>query len=272
MPRVNVERYGEGPRTYMGFHGFGGEHKKSFSRLLEYAPDDVSFFGVDLPGLGSSEEPDRWSWDRVSDLLASEVDRIANDHGPITMVGSCSGTYHALEMALRRPEHTRQIVAVEPFAYFPWFFNAFMAPVFGRPLYDIVFASKVGQKLTQAGLRRQGITNDYDVMAAYSKVGAANAYRYLEFYKEAEYRGTDIFKQIEYPVLLVHGNNTFTDVLKSVDIWASLWDDVEIIALSGVGHQVTQEAPERLAASLFGDREERQQAARGEIDFASATG
>jgi pimeloyl-ACP methyl ester carboxylesterase len=255
----------------MGFHGFGGEHKKSFGSLFEYMPDDVSFYGVDLPGLGGSEEPAHWSYDHASELLAAEVDRVSGGE-PITLVGSCSGSYHALEMAMRRPELAGRIAIVEPFAYFPWFFNAFMQPVFGRPLYDLVFASKVGQKLTQMGLQRQGIANDYDVMGAYSKESAANAYRYLQFYRECEKRGTDIFKIIDTPVLLVHGYNTFNDVLQSIDIWASLWDDVEIVALSDVGHQVTQEAPERLAAVLFGDADEREQAARGAIDFASAVG
>ncbi len=271
MSHVNVERYGEGPRIYMGFHGFGGEHKKSFSRLFEYMPDDVSFYGVDLPGLGGSGEPVTWSYEHVSDLLAREVDRVSEGE-PVTLVGSCSGSYHALEMAMRRPELAGRIAIVEPFAYFPWFFNAFMNPMFGRPLYNLVFASKFGQKVTQMGLQRQGIANDYDVMGAYSKEAAHNAYRYLEFYRECEERGTDVFKIIDTEVLLVHGNDTFADVIKSVDIWASLWDEVEIVALSDVGHQVTQEAPERLAAVLFGNADEREQAARGEIDYASAAG
>jgi pimeloyl-ACP methyl ester carboxylesterase len=255
----------------MGFHGFGGEHKKSFSRLFDYMPDDVSFYGVDLPGLGSSNEPKHWTYDHVSELLAREVDRVSGGE-PVTFVGSCSGTYHALEMALRRPDVPDRIAMVEPFAYFPWFFNLFMKPLFGRPLYDLVFSSKLGQKATQMGLQRQGIANDYDVMGSYSKQSAANGYRYLQFYRECEIRGTDVFRSIDTPMLLVHGYNTFNDVLKSIDIWSSLFDDVEIVALSDVGHQVTQEAPERLAAVLFGNADQRQQAARGAIDFASAAG
>ena len=54
-----VEQYGNGPRTFLAFHGWGGDHRE-FAPLAARLPDDVRLLSVDLPGYGQSPKPPRW--------------------------------------------------------------------------------------------------------------------------------------------------------------------------------------------------------------------
>ena len=53
---MKVERTGDGPRAFVGVHGWAG-NSRTFRRLYDYMPGDASFYTMDLPGYGESEPP-----------------------------------------------------------------------------------------------------------------------------------------------------------------------------------------------------------------------
>ena len=247
-PSVHVSTYGDGPRVLVGMHGWGSEHRKSYRDVLEHLPDDVTFHGVDLPGCGRSAPPPTWSWDAITDQLAARLDTLSPGQ-PITLVGACSGSYHALATAMRRPERLQALVLLEPFAYMPWFFRIFTLPVTGSLLYRMVFDNPIGRAATERSLRRQGVSSDFDMVDAFGKNDLATSYHYLKFY--AQIPDHRVFAPIHTPVRVVTGQSSWRAIHDAVPMWRELWPDLEAIELAGVGHMFNQEAPERAAAAIF---------------------
>ncbi|MEL6182603.1 MAG: alpha/beta hydrolase, partial [Myxococcota bacterium] len=140
MVYINIERYGQGERVFVGYPGWGADHTRSFQLLLEHLPEDTTFYAMNLPGLGGSEELDRplsrWRWSAITEALLRGFDSLKLDV-PVTLVGSCSGSYHALETAMRRPDMAHRVVMLEPFSYFPWFLRALVLPAIGPMLYNV---------------------------------------------------------------------------------------------------------------------------------------
>jgi pimeloyl-ACP methyl ester carboxylesterase len=248
---LHIVTYGHGPRRFIGLHGWGAEHTKSFKDVLAHRPDDVTFIGVDLPGCGQSAPPPDWAWAPLHDHLAHQLDTqlaaLPND-GPATLIGSCAGSYHALELARRLPHRVEQLVLLEPFAYMPWFFSIFLTPITGRALYYNVFHSSIGKRATQASLRRQGVTGDYDMLTAFGASDPEVPYRYLQHY--GAIKTHRVFADIAGPTRILYGQQSWRAIHDSIPLWRELWPDLTAHMLPGVGHMFNQEAP-ALAASLM---------------------
>lgn len=247
---LHTKTYGSGDRLYLGVHGWGAEHHKSFSELIEHIGDhDVTLIGVDLPGCGASPELDEWSWGAVTDALVDTIDALEPGR-KLSLIGSCSGSFHVLEAALERPERVEQLILLEPFAFMPWYFSIFLTPVAGLALYHSVFNNPIGKAITSLNMRRNKLNEDYDMVGAFANgMDIMVPYRYLGYYDAIE--SHRIYAPIDAPVRIIHGENTFGAVRDSVERWRENWPTLDAHALEGVGHMISQEAPARVAALTF---------------------
>ena len=154
-----------------------------------------------------------------------------------------------------RPERIREIVLLEPFAFMPWFFSIFLKPITGYPLYKMVFDNPLGRALTRSGLRKQG--GDQEKVDMVGNFGQQTdllaAYEYLRHYGTI----TDhtVFKEATAPVRIICGENSFKAIHRSVGLWQQNWPDLTLHELSGIGHMLSQEAPELTASLIFQHRE-----------------
>ncbi len=248
MTDLFIKTYGAGPRTFVGIHGWGAEHSKSFKDVLRFMPDDVTFHGVDLPGCGKTPKPADWSWAPLHDALATHLDAQLPP-GTWSLIGSCAGTYHALEIARRLPHRIHRLILLEPFATMPWFFSIFLAPLTGKPLYDLVFNSGIGKRATQASLRKQGVTGDYDMLTAFGSSDMEVPYKYLQHYGRIKSHRS--FDNIPGPTTILYGQNSWRAIHDSIPRWRELWPELIAHQLPNVGHMFNQEAPELSAAHIF---------------------
>ena len=247
---MHTQTYGEGERLFVGYHGWGSEQGASFKQLLAFMPEDVRFMGVDLPGCGKSEAPASWTWGEVCAESAAHFESITRDQKAV-LVGSCSGSFNALEVALRQPDRVAGLVLLEPFAFMPWFFSIFLKPLTGRLLYRMVFDNPLGKAMTSRSMRRQGLNEDFDMVGAFGMgTSLEHAYHYLQFYGQLTEH--TIYAPVRAPVRIIHGQKSFKAIHASVKMWRELWPQLELSALEGVGHMLSQEAPEQTAAQIFG--------------------
>mgnify|MGYP006299485207 CR=1 FL=1 len=249
MTDLHVQQYGEGDNKIAGFHGWGADHLKSFATVIKALPEHATFYGIDLPGYGRSGRPPVWSYADVTQMIAEGIEQLLEPGETITLLGACSGSYHVLEMARQRPHLVDRLVMVEPLAYFPWFFEAFLVPGLGRFLYSQIFDNPIGRLLTQRTMQHQHVANDYNVMESFGHIDLEVPYSYLEWYHELGHFSQ--YGWVKTPTKIVYGENTWKDVIRSVDCWRKTLDDVEPIELAGVGHLVNQEAPDAVVAALL---------------------
>lgn len=247
---LHTKTYGTGERIYLGVHGWGAEHRKSFSELIaQLDGHDVALVGVDLPGCGESPELDDWSWDAVTRALVETIDTIEPDK-KLNLIGSCSGSFHVLEAALARPERVEQLILLEPFAFMPWYFSIFLTPIAGLALYHSVFNNPIGKAITSLNMRRNKLNEDYDMVGAFANgMDIMVPYRYLGYYDAIP--GHEVYAGVDAPVRIIYGANTFGAVRESVNRWRENWPTLDAHALEGVGHMISQEAPDRVAALIF---------------------
>ena len=246
-PAAHVELFGDGPRLFVGIHGWGSEHRKSFSDVLAHLPDDVTFAGVDLPGCGLTPKLDAMSFEAVNASVAEAIRGLGR---PATIIGSCAGSYHALPVARALgPELAPRLVLLEPFAYMPWFFSVFVTPVTGKLLYKMVFDNPIGQHLTQASLRRQHVSQGFDMVGAFAKNDLKVAYSYLEYYAAIPHHST--FADVQGQVRMITGESSWAAIRESIPMWRENWPEAESWVIGGAGHMFNQEAPARAAQAIF---------------------
>ena len=90
-------------------------------------------------------------------------------------------------------------------------------------------------------------------MSSFAKVHWRNLYNYLRIYYEASLRGAEVFGTITVPKRIYSGSKTVGAIKESLDIWREVFDAVDVYILDGVGHQVTQEDPQRITEMIFDD-------------------
>ena len=133
-----VERWGDGPRRFLGLHGWSGDHR-TFETLAELIPLECSFFSADLPGYGRSPPPTRWTVDELAWEVADLIQELAAPR--LTLVGNCSGGLLALcslvSLGEERAGHlVERLVLIDLLAYWPWYFRVFTTPGWGRYAYQ----------------------------------------------------------------------------------------------------------------------------------------
>ncbi len=251
---LHMTRFQHGSSAhFFGVHGWGSTGPQSFSDLAQHLPEDASLFTPDLPGCGQTPPLSSWTPEAVHQSLLDSFD--AHYTGkPMTVIGSCSGSFHALPLAIARPEQVKHIVLLEPFAFMPWFFGIFLKPLTGYPLYKMVFDNPIGRAMTRASLKRQGGDQDkVDMVGNFGQsTDLGEAYKYLQYY------GTivdhKVFARATQPVHIICGENSFKAIHKSLDLWKENWPELTPHVLPGIGHMLSQEAPELTASLIFNVR------------------
>ena len=245
-----IQQTGTGSKTVVGFHGWSGDHH-TFDPLLGQMPKNYSFYALDLPGCGKSEQPEKWKMRNMAREVAQELLQL--NRSKMTIIGSCSGAILAAFVAreLRdtaQPDVVGRLVMIDPFAFCPWYFRIFLIPLGGPMMYATAFANPVGRGITNLFLRdkRAGETH---LTRSFSGVNHWVVWKYLKVLSECgrprQFRGLDV------PVDILYGEKTFAAVRRSVKEWAEALPQARIRELAGIGHLPIQENSSEVARLLF---------------------
>lgn len=249
LEHLHITRTGDGQRRFIGIHGWGSEGASSFRDLLPHLPPDATLIAPDLPGCGRSATPAAWTLEAVNDALLPLLDALPPGE-QVTLIGSCSGTFHALPLAIARPERVEQLVLLEPFAAMPWFFSIFLTPITGKLLYKAVFDNPIGKAATRASLKRQQGQESYDMVGTFaSSTGLEAAYNYLKMYGAIP--DHTVFAAASAPVRTVCGERSWRAIHDSVPLWRQNWPDLDAHTLPNTGHMFTHEVPALAASIIF---------------------
>lgn len=235
----------------LGIHGWGGG-AETFEPLVPYIAEGVCLVSVDLPGYGGSSPPATWSVDAVATELVDVIDGLP---GELTLLGNCSGAIFGMCAVLKRPQRFGRMVLIDPFAYFPWYFQIMLWPWVGRIFYATAFQNPLGRLLTNLGLahRRSGESN---LTSSFGSLNHDVVYEYLRLLNEVGgYRGFSGLSSIR-DVELAIGEKSFQAIHQSAQLWKSLWPQAEVKILKGAGHLPIEEAPRQLGEVIFKEREE----------------
>jgi pimeloyl-ACP methyl ester carboxylesterase len=244
---VYISKHGSGPRKFLGLHGWSGDHR-TFDPLIRVLPSDVTFYAIDLPGCGRSEDPPSWSLKAIADEVAESVGIIP---GQFTLVGNCSGALLGMLAAQRLRGRIERMLLIDVFAVFPWYFRIFLTPGLGLVAYYSTFANPVGRWLTNlslAALRSSTTT----LTGGFAETRHASNYRYLNLFEN--YPAPETFGDLEMRIDLVYGEKTFDAVGRSIPRWKSVWPHAGHWKLAGAGHLPILEATAQLRQILFQER------------------
>lgn len=245
---MHVERYGTGGRTFFGLHGWGTD-RRVFAPLAPYVPEDVSFYGADLPGCGLSAPPSSWSVKAVTAEIREAIESLQK--GKVTIVGHCAGGIFGLLVAREAPATIARVVAIDPFAYLPGYFRLFLGEGFGRRAYEATFANPFGRWLTNKTLNA-GAQSQTDMTASFSETNHEVARRYLELF--ASIGAIEQFASLPAVVDLVYGEHTFNAVKKSVVLFQEVLPHARVTLLEDARHMPIAEATVSLSRIIFAAR------------------
>lgn len=244
---MHAETYGDGPRLIVGYHGWAGTHR-DFAAVGRGMPSDHRLVAPDLPGHGASPCLDTLTEDTLTDALVEHLDSLGAER--LTLAGYCSGAIAALLAASRRPAIVQRIVAVDPFAYLPWYFKLFTLGDFGRRAYLATFASPMGRRITEWTLSRRK-SPDTGFMDSFRQVNHDAALAYLRLF--AGLGDLDRFSSIQAPIRLCHGSRTFAAVRRSARLFRAVWPGAEVEVIEGAGHLIMVQGARRIRRLLTRD-------------------
>lgn len=241
---VFVKRWGDGPRLYVGLHGWNGSHL-TFQPLVPHMPDDVTLLAVDLPGYGESAPPRRWTGPAIASQIAESL--VPHLDGPVTVVGNCSGTALGAYLARRLEDYLKALYLLEPFAFVPWYLRLLLTPMAGRLFYRSAFGTRTGRAIANFFLAEKQ-DEETDMMAPFADNPIDIPYRYLALFDRLDPPTT--FADLDGDKYVVEASDNFRAVEQSVAIWEEVWPAATRIRLDA-GHLVIEEATADVAENLF---------------------
>ncbi|MCX7929317.1 MAG: alpha/beta hydrolase [Chlorobi bacterium] len=241
---MNTVEYGSGDHIIVGLHGWGGDHR-TFAPLVPLLPPRWRLIAANLPGYGATPLIEPLRIDRTAELVATMIESLP---APVIVIGSCSGAVIALETALRIPQRIRRIIALDLFAFMPWYFRFFVSEPVGAIAYRMTFQTALGRKLVNIALRSRRRA-DTDMMASFADKQAAVTRAYLKAL--AQLPGPQRYASIIQPVAIVWGERTFAAVRRSIPIWRRYLRALSDHPIENAGHLLLDEAPEKVASIIF---------------------
>jgi pimeloyl-ACP methyl ester carboxylesterase len=233
----------------VGVHGWAGD-RGTFLPLVPHVADGASLWGLDLPGVGEATAPPAWSLDALLEPLGATFAAVAREAGrPVTVVASCSGAnLAALALLAGDAAAVERLVLLDPFAYMPWYFRLFLQGELGRRAYRTTFANPVGRWLTNGALSRRRQKGTH-MTRSFERRDHDATLAHLRLLGDVT---VDDFRGLELPIRVLVGEKTFGAVHRSLDLWRTVWPQMEARVLPGVGHLPLEEATPEVAAAVFG--------------------
>jgi pimeloyl-ACP methyl ester carboxylesterase len=239
------KNYGNGKNLYLGFHGWGGDHR-TFEPLIPYIPENVTLISVDLPGYGLTIEPIHWKLDSLLSPILEELTKLETKK--FSIIGNCSGAIIALLVAQKIPDRIEKLFLIDPLAYTPWYFKIFLNRYFGKQAYNTTFSTSFGRWLTNLSLKHRR-TKDSNLTSSFKSINHKTVYQYLRLLDSiGDY---NLFREITIPIKIIYGAKTFKSVHKSVSLWSNIFPNSESYKLSNAAHLPLEEATEKISQLLF---------------------
>ncbi len=246
-------KYGNGKKVFVGFHGWSGDHK-TFLPLIPYVPEDVAFYCADLPGTGQSELPEHWNIDCFIEQICQALISLQSEN--MTILGSCSGGLMGLFVAKLLKKKgldslLSRLVLIDPYAYFPWYFSAFVSPGVGKIgwyAYYTTFANPIGRWMTNLSLKNHR-SKEVSLTDSFAEANHRATYQQLKILVEGG--RADQFRGLDLKIDVVYGRKTFGAVKKSITLWQQIFCNANYHELPNAGHLPIEESTKELAAILF---------------------
>ena len=227
-------------KIIVGIHGWGGTNN-TFLPIQKKLNDEFTMINFDLPGYGKSKKPSTWDLENIVDSLAVEINKITSKE--VDILGNCSGALISILLSKSKKIKVGNLYLIDPFSKAPWYFRIFTNKIIGDYAYSITFQNPLGRIFTNLSLRKKR-REDTDMTSSFKNVDKETSINYLKMLIELE--GTDVMKNISCKPVIINGENTFKDAIKSVDYFTDIWPDLDVIKIKDAGHLPIEESTEKI--------------------------
>ena len=227
-------------KIIVGIHGWGGTNN-TFLPIQKKLNDEFTMINFDLPGYGKSKKPSSWDLENIVDSLAVEINKITTKE--VDILGNCSGALISILLSKSKKIKVGNLYLIDPFSKAPWYFRIFTNKIIGDYAYSITFQNPLGRIFTNLSLRKKR-REDTDMTSSFKNVDKETSINYLKMLIELE--GTDVMKNISCKPVIINGENTFKDAIKSVDYFTDIWPDLDVIKIKDAGHLPIEESTEKI--------------------------
>lgn len=227
-------------KIIVGIHGWGGTNN-TFLPIQKKLNDEFTMVNFDLPGYGKSKKPSSWDLENIVDSLAVEINKITSKE--VDILGNCSGALISILLSKSKKIKVGNLYLIDPFSKAPWYFRIFTNKIIGDYAYSITFQNPLGRIFTNLSLRKKR-REDTDMTSSFKNVDKETSINYLKMLIELE--GTDVMKNISCKPVIINGENTFKDAIKSVDYFTDIWPDLDVIKIKDAGHLPIEESTEKI--------------------------
>ena len=227
-------------KIIVGIHGWGGTNN-TFLPIQKKLNDEFTMINFDLPGYGKSKKPSTWDLENIVDSLAVEINKITSKE--VDILGNCSGALISILLSKSKKIKVGNLYLIDPFSKAPWYFRIFTNKIIGDYAYSITFQNPLGRIFTNLSLRKKR-REDTDMTSSFKNVDKETSINYLKMLIELE--GTDVMKNISCKPVIINGENTFKDAIKSVDYFTDIWPELDVIKIKDAGHLPIEESTEKI--------------------------
>jgi len=227
-------------KIIVGIHGWGGTNN-TFLPIQKKLNDEFAMINFDLPGYGKSKKPTIWNLENIVDSLAVEINKITSQE--IDILGNCSGALISILLSKSKKLKVSNLYLIDPFSKAPWYFRVFTNKIIGDYAYSITFQNPLGRIFTNLSLRKKR-KEETDMTSSFKNVDKETSINYLKMLIELE--GTDVMKNINCKPVIINGENTFKDAIKSVDYFTDIWPNLDVIKIKDAGHLPIEESTEKI--------------------------
>ena len=227
-------------KIIVGIHGWGGTNN-TFLPIQKKLNDEFTMINFDLPGYGKSKKPSTWDLENIVDSLAVEINKITSKE--VDLLGNCSGALISILLSKSKKIKVGNLYLIDPFSKAPWYFRIFTNKIIGDYAYSITFQNPLGRIFTNLSLRKKR-REDTDMTSSFKNVDKETSINYLKMLIELE--GTDVMKNISCKPVIINGENTFKDAIKSVDYFTDIWPNLDVIKIKDAGHLPLEESTEEI--------------------------
>ena len=230
----------EGKKIIIGIHGWGGTHN-TFLPIEKNMNGEFMMINFDLPGYGKSLKPRKWRISNIVDSLADEINKLTTQK--IDILGNCSGALISILLSKSNKIDVDNLYLIDPFSKAPWYFKIFTNKFIGGYAYTFTFQNPLGRFFTNFSLKGKR-NEETNMTSSFKNIDKETSLGYLRMLVELE--GTNIMENINCNPIIINGENTFKDALKSLDYYYSIWKNLKSVTIPNTGHLPIEESPKEI--------------------------